>query len=50
MVRIPNTLGTFLEDYIFKGMVKIVRCTRLIGVREVCNWQTLLTIMLVVMI
>ena len=26
------------------------RCTRLIGVREVCNWQTLLPIMLVILI
>ena len=29
---------------------KITRCTRLTGTREVCNWQTLLPIMLVVMI
>ena len=25
----------------FKGMEKHVRCTKLIGVKEVCSWQTL---------
>ena len=36
--------------FFFKGMVRSARCTKLIGVREVCNWQTLLPIMLVSMI
>ena len=34
----------------FKGMVRSARFTKLIGVREVCNWQTLLPRMLVSMI
>ena len=31
----------------FVGNGESARCTKLIGVREVCNWQTLLPIMLV---
>ena len=50
MVRIPITQGTLLEEYIFKGMVKIKKCTRLTDVKEFCNWLKLQLRILVRMI
>ena len=45
MVRIPNTQGTLQGE-----LEKNAGRTRFIGLREVCNWQTLLPRMLVSMI
>ena len=45
MLRKPNTIDIFPEEFVFKEMVKISICTRQCGVKEVYNWQTLEPIM-----